>query len=103
MYYITLDDLRVIGNKVRHRSALGEFRTGPLSVFEVLQACFRFPERLEPEATPEYLTEQAAAVFNRIATTLQEWNPGKDAEIAKFLSQMLFCMFASDMQPPQYG
>ena len=98
VYYITLDDLRVIGNKVRHRSALGEFRTGPLSVFEVLQACFRFPERLEPEATPEYLTEQAAAVFNRIATTLQEWNPGKDAEIAKFLSQMLFCMFASDMQ-----
>ncbi len=98
VYYITLDDLRVIGNKVRHRSALGEFRTGPLSVFEVLQACFRFPERLEPEATPEYLTEQAAAVFNRIATTLQEWNPGKDVEIAKFLSQMLFCMFASDMQ-----
>ena len=98
VYYITLDDLRVIGNKVRHRSALGEFRTGPLSVFEVLQACFRFPERLTPEATPEYLTEQAAAVFNRIATTLQEWNPGKDVEIAKFLSQMLFCMFASDMQ-----
>ncbi len=98
VYYITLDDLRVIGNKVRHRSALGEFRTGPLSVFEVLQACFRFPERLKPEATPEYLTEQAAAVFNRIATTLQEWNPGKDVEIAKFLSQMLFCMFASDMQ-----
>ena len=98
VYYITLDDLRVVGNKVRHRSALGEFRTGPLSVFEVLQACFRFPERLTPEATPEYLTEQAAAVFNRIATTLQEWNPGKDVEIAKFLSQMLFCMFASDMQ-----
>ena len=98
VYYITLNDLRVIGNKVRHRSALGEFSTGPLSVFEVLQACFRFPEKLKPKATPEFLTEQAAAVFNRIATTLQEWNPGKDVEIAKFLSQMLFCMFASDMQ-----
>ena len=98
VYYITLDDLRVIGNKVRHRSALGEYSTGPLSVFEVLHACFRFPEKLKPKATPEYLTVQAAAVFQRIATTLQEWNPGKDAEIAKFLSQMLFCMFASDMQ-----
>ena len=98
VYYITPNDLRVIGNKVRHRSALGEFCTGPLSVFEVLQACFRFPEKLKPKATPEFLTEQAAAVFNRIATTLQEWNPGKDVEIAKFLSQMLFCMFASDMQ-----
>ena len=97
VYYITLEDLRAVGNKARHRSALGQERWGPLSVYEVLQACFRFPENLKPQETPEQLTEQAAAVFQRIAATLQEWNPGKDVEIAKFLSQMLFCMFASDM------
>ena len=96
-YYISLNDLRDLEGLVRHRSALGVETRGPLTVSEVLQACFHFPHRLKPTDTPEILTEQAATIFKEVADELGRWNASKDAEVAKFLSQVLFAMFASDI------
>ena len=96
-YYINLADLRDLEGLVRHRSALGVETRGPLTVSEVLQACFHLPLRLQPTDTPEELTEQAAVIFKKVADELGRWNTSKDAEVAKFLSQILFAMFASDI------
>lgn len=96
-YYISLNDLRDLEGLVRHRSALGVETRGPLTVSEVLQACFHLPHRMKPTDTPEILTEQAATIFKEVADELGRWNASKDAEVAKFLSQVLFAMFASDI------
>lgn len=96
-YHISLDDLRDLEGLVRHRSALGVETRGPLTVSEVIQACFHFPHRLKPTDTPELLTEQAASIFKEVADELGRWNASKDTEVAKFLSQVLFAMFASDI------
>ena len=96
-YYIELTDLHDLEGLVRHRSALGVETRGPLTVSEVLQACFHLPQRLRPTDTPEQLTEQAAVIFKKVADELGRWNASKDAEVAKFLSQILFAMFASDI------
>lgn len=96
-YHISLDDLRDLEGLVRHRSALGVETRGPLTVSEVIQACFHLPQRLKPTDTPEGLTEQAASIFKEVADELGRWNASKDTEVAKFLSQVLFAMFASDI------
>ena len=96
-YYITLEDLMDLASPVRHKSAVGIESQGPLTVYDVLQACFFVPDRLRPPGTPEQLTETAAEIFKEVAAELTRWNPGRDSEIAKFLSQILFAMFASDI------
>lgn len=96
-YYIERMELRDLGGLVKHRNALGVESRGPYTVVEVLLWCFHQPHRLKPTDTPEGLTEAAAEIFKRVADQLNELNEGKDAEIAKFLSQILFTMFASDM------
>ena len=97
VYYIGLDDLTDLDRPARHRSAVGVESEGPLTVYDVLQACFFVPDRLAPSGTPEQLTEAAAEIFKDVADELTRWNPGRDSEIAKFLSQILFAMFASDI------
>ena len=96
-YYITLDDLLDLESPVRHKSALGIESEGPLTVYDVLQACFFVPDRLAPPDTPDQLTVTAAEIFKEVADELTRWNSGKDVEIARFLSQILFAMFASDI------
>ncbi len=96
-YYLERSELRDLEGLVRHRNALGVESRGPLTVAEVLLACFHAPHRLKPTDTPEGLTESAAEIFKEVADQLNKLNEGKDAEIAKFLSQILFTMFASDM------
>lgn len=96
-YYLERAELRDLEGLVRHRNALGVESRGPLTVAEVLLACFHAPHRLKPTDTPEGLTESAAEIFKEVADQLNKLNEGKDAEIAKFLSQILFTMFASDM------
>ena len=97
VYTITLDDLLYIERNATRRSALGIVSESPLSVYQVLRYCFFQPGNLKPSVTPEQLTNKAADVFKEISDELQTWNPGKDAETARFLSQILFCMFASDV------
>ena len=96
-YTITLDDLRDVENQANRKNALGKETKSPLSVYQVLRYCFSEPGYLKPTQTPDQLTRAAAEVFRTISDELQSWNTGKDAEIARFLSQLLFCMFASDM------
>ena len=95
-YAITLDDLENPSSSARYKSAIGGVSQSYLSVSEVLNCCFFDPARLEPPITPEELTANAAARFKEIHDNLLEWNSTSDAGIAKFLSRLLFCMFASD-------
>ncbi len=97
VYTISLDDLRNVETRGKRKSALGKETKSPLSVYQVLRYCFYEPGNLKPPQTPEHLTQAAAEVFRKISDELQTWNSRKDAEIARFLSQLLFCMFASDM------
>ncbi len=96
-YTITLDDLHDIEQNATRKSALGIVSESPLSVYQVLRYCFHEPGNLKPSHTPDQLTQAAADVFWKISDELQRFNPNKDAEIARFLSQLLFCMFASDV------
>lgn len=96
-YTIALDDLVDIEAQAKRRSALGKESKSPLSVYQVLRYCFYEPGNLKPSNTPDDLTQAAADVFWSISDELQTYNPGKDFEIARFLSQLLFCMFASDV------
>lgn len=87
----------VNSRRAHTKNALGDESKSQLDVWEVLRYCFFDPEKLKPTTTPEQLTLKAAEHFNVIYGQLAKTNPGKDVEIAKFLSQMLFVMFASDM------
>ncbi len=67
-----------------------------LPPLDVLRAVFTEPERLRPEWTPEYVTEQAAAEFATLAESLRQ--RGVDPErAAHFLMRLLFCLFAEDI------
>ena len=96
-YIITLDDLLDIEQNATRRNSLGNVEQSPLSVYQVLRYCFYDPDYLEPAQTTDQITEAAADIFKKIAKDLQDYNTGKDAETARFLSQLLFCMFSSDM------
>ena len=96
-YIITLDDLLDIEQNAKRKNSLGVVNQSPLSVYQVLRYCFYDPDYLEPAQTTDQITEAAADIFKKIANELQDYNTGKNAEIARFLSQLLFCMFSSDM------
>ena len=98
IYTISLDDLKDIEQNAKRKNALGEEGHSPLSVYQVLRYCFFDTEYLEPSRTTEDVTEAAADIFKRIASDLQQFNTNKDTEIARFLSQLLFCMFSSDIR-----
>ena len=97
-YIIEIRDLYDIEKNATRKNALGLVTQSPLSIYQVLRYCFFEPTNLKPSQTPAQLTETAAEIFRNIAEELQIPNPGQDAEIARFLSQLLFCMFASDMR-----
>ena len=68
-----------------------------LPPLDVLRAVFTEPERLRPERTAEYVTEQAAAQFATLAESLRQ--RGVDPErAAHFLMRLLFCLFAEDIE-----
>ena len=70
--------------------------TSALPPLDVLRAVFTQPERLRPERTAEYVTEQAAAEFATLAESLRQ--RGVDPErAAHFLMRLLFCLFAEDI------
>ena len=96
-YTITLRDLRNIEAPAKRKSALGVISESQLSVYQVLWYCFYDPVYLTPKQNPDQLTQAAAEKFRKISDELQKSNAGKDIQIARFLSQILFCMFASNM------
>ena len=68
-----------------------------LPPLDVLRAVFAAPERLRPERTAEYVTEQAAAEFATLAESLRQRGVAPE-RAAHFLMRLLFCLFAEDIE-----
>ena len=73
-----------------------------LRVMDALKALWADPEQLMPQRTTEEITEGAARLFEKVAGDLRGYARERDPEhehgrIARFVSQMVFCMFASDI------
>ena len=65
---------------------------------QVIRACFHNPEALKPGQTTEELTKEAADRFGGISASLRDdWHVYDDERIAKCLTRLIFCMFASDV------
>lgn len=89
---------------VRVSGRAGEAPPGApsLTALQVLKALWEEPERLRPVRTTEEITEEAAQLFGDVVEMLRGWAKGKgeepdDASIARFVSRVVFCMFASDI------
>ncbi|MBI5948295.1 MAG: class I SAM-dependent DNA methyltransferase [Chloroflexi bacterium] len=99
-FTITLDDI-----------LSGEPLAGTgLTPFQVLKACFEEPDDLRPKQTTEGLTKDAADRLGAVAESLRAFRKPQydpvareypryytDDEIARYLSKLIFCMFASDV------
>ena len=68
-----------------------------LRVMEVLKALWADPSRLMPQRTTEEITAEAASMFEGVVAELRRWGNTDDQRIARFVSRMVFCMFASDI------
>ncbi|MEX2236469.1 MAG: DNA methyltransferase [Dehalococcoidia bacterium] len=66
--------------------------------FALLRAAFFDPETLRPQWTPETVTKGVAGLFGRVADSLRGKWKHDDHEVARFLSKLIFCMFASDVR-----
>ncbi len=67
-----------------------------LTALQVLKALFEEPERLKPLRTTEQITQEAAKLFGRITDDLRKWKV-EDMRIARFVTRVMFCMFATDV------
>ena len=67
-----------------------------LTALQVLKALFEEPERLKPLRTTEQITREAAKLFGRITDDLRKWKV-EDMRIARFVTRVMFCMFATDV------
>jgi len=67
-----------------------------LTALQVLKALFEEPERLKPLRTTEQITQEAAKLFGRITDELRTGKV-EDMRIARFVTRVMFCMFATDV------
>jgi type II restriction/modification system DNA methylase subunit YeeA len=67
-----------------------------LTALEVLRALFEDPHRLKPQKTTDQITQDAARMFGRISDELRKWKVD-DMRIARFVTRVMFCMFATDV------
>jgi type II restriction/modification system DNA methylase subunit YeeA len=67
-----------------------------LPPLEVLRALFTDPEQLRPEKAAARVTEQAAAEFAKLSTSLVQRGTKPEAA-AHFLMRLLFCLFADSI------
>lgn len=67
-----------------------------LRALDVLKALWD-PYKLEPSRTTEEITAEAAIMFGSVVDELRRWGNTDDRRIARFVSRMVFCMFASDI------
>ena len=73
-------------------SELGDPRS-----LEILRAVFHHPDRLQPGATSESITTEAAERIGEIAHDMRA--RGLDSEeVAHFLDRIVFCLFAEDIE-----
>ncbi len=82
---------------------LDDFLTGRpvddtgLPALEIIRRCFYDPESLVPERTTAKLTEDVAKLFEGVAVSLRRDWGHNDMTVARYLSKLVFCMFASDV------
>ena len=63
---------------------------------EIVRSIFHNPDALEPEVSPNEVTEETAGIFATIARLMRE--RGVDSlEVARFLNRLVFCFFAQDV------
>ena len=75
----------------------GEAANAPrLSALQVLKALWEAPDRLKPDRTTEDITADAAKLFGDVVSELRRWG-AEDMRIARFVSRVLFCVFATDI------
>jgi len=67
-----------------------------LTALQVLKALFDAPDRLRPLKTTDQITQDAARLFGSIAEDLRKWKVD-DMRIARFVTRVMFCMFATDV------
>ena len=67
-----------------------------LTALQVLKALFEEPDRLRPLKTTDQITQDAARLFGGIADDLRKWKV-EDMRIARFVTRVMFCMFATDV------
>ena len=65
-----------------------------------LQWLFESPERFRPSRDNRQITDEAARAFAELASRLRAKHPGSEGEqqVAHFLTQCLFCLFAEDAE-----
>ncbi|MCY4465872.1 MAG: N-6 DNA methylase [Chloroflexi bacterium] len=69
-------------------------------VLEWLKAMFHEPQRLHPRRHTEKVTQDAAQAFQLISDNMRRMRKSKSqpAQIAYFLTKLVFCMFAEDVR-----
>ncbi len=67
-----------------------------LTAIRVLKALWAEPDLLKPTRTTAAITEEAASIFGKIAKELRKWGVD-DMRVARFITKVVFCMFASDV------
>jgi methylase of polypeptide subunit release factors len=77
----------------QHVIPLAELRS--VEARDLLRNCFLHPERLQPDATRESVTAQAAAGFAKIALLLRQHYD--ERRVAHFINKLVFCLFAEDI------
>lgn len=70
-----------------------------------LQWLFESPERFRPSRDNRQITDEAARAFAELASRLRARHPGSEGEqqVAHFLTQCLFCLFAEDAELLPHG
>ena len=63
---------------------------------EILRNVFHNPDVLEPEISPNAVTEETAGIFAAIAQLMRERSVDS-LEVARFLNRLVFCFFAQDV------
>ena len=66
------------------------------TALQVLKKMFEDPDQLKPGRTTDQITYEAAELFEKLAMELRKWKVD-DMRIARFVTRMIFCMFATDV------
>ena len=83
--------------KVEVSTVSGPAEDAPvLSALQLLKALFEDPQRLKPQKTTDQITQDAARTFGKISDELRRWKVD-DMRIARFVTRVMFCMFATDV------
>ena len=83
--------------RVPVRTVAGPAEDAPkITAVAVLRALFEDPDALKPAKTTDQITRKAAALFGDITKWLRDWKT-PDMAIARFITRLVFCMFATDV------